>query len=551
MVDILESLKTAQRLKEINNTSVIDKNHNLQDGFIKAAKSNNWTQQMIDKFAELVNQQKGKKNNIIDIAFSTLFKDLVAQPQNYGIKPLTGENLNIANRVIKNPYTASQGVKSGKNNGRTNPWEVVIKVEPASTELALTAGNQLQTTNVEKALTNVDKNSIQEYNSDETTNKEKTLNNETPKDEKIAYTGQFIIWPLNPLLPGIKDEFDKIVKAVEKYKGYTVIVTSLNKGGDGQFDIGSFNQFKHHKVGVSFGTSEKNSFSVTSWKTFAKYIIDNQTNSKITENHSKLGISLKLLNEGDSNLVDTKTAQVGNSSIKTNVGDIKFNKNIHIVCSPEMETSMKKDGFLDLLKPLGIDINNCIISDPNLSAPKTIEAGKIIFKTFLEYINGKKAGSAAAQDTTDTLTSQKMNESTSLKEADNPQPDTNDWSWENLKVNTGAKEYISGLYSSVKAIKDGLDDGGNPSMASRVFKQIVTEVGKEWGAALTDGADLMMQGIGLGWMMPLIKAGIETQRNEAPNKEYEGLEALVRSEEFKNLTAYFGDPKAFIEKGAN
>jgi hypothetical protein len=197
----------------------------------------------------------------------------------------------------------------------------------------------------------VGEQSIQKYEQPQTpaktTNKEKTLNNETPKDEKIAYTGQFLIWPLNPLLPGIKDEFDKIVKAVEKYKGYTVIVTSLNKGGDGQFDIGSFNQFKHHKVGVSFGTSEKNSFSVTSWKTFAKYIIDNQTNSKITENHSKLGISLKLLNEGDSNLIDTKTAQVGNSSIKTNVGGIKFNKNIHIVCSPEMETSMKKDGFLD------------------------------------------------------------------------------------------------------------------------------------------------------------------------------------------------------------
>ena len=547
MVDILESLKTAQRLKEINNTNVIDKNHNLQDGFIKAAKSNFWTQQMIDKFAELVNQQKGKKNNIIDIAFSTLFKDLIAQPQNYGIKPLTGESLNIANRVIKNPYTASQGAKSGKKNGRTNPWEVVIKVEPTSTELALTAGNQLQTTNVENALTNVDEKSIQEYNGDS----QEKLNNEVPEDEKIAYTGQFLIWPLNPLLPGIKDEFDRVVKAIEKYKGHTVIVTSLNKGGDGQFDIGSFNQFKHHKVGVSFGTSEKNSISVTSWKTFAKYIIDNQTSSKVTENHSKLDISLKLLNEGDSNLVDTKTAQVGNSSIKTNVGNTKFNKNIRIVCSPEMETSMKKDGFLDLLKPLGIDTNNCIIRDPNLSTPKTIEAGKIIFKTFLEYINGKKAGSAAAQDTADTLTSQKMNESANLKEAGNPQPDTNDWSWENLKVNTGAKEYINGLYGSVKAIKDGLDDGGNPSMASRVFKQVVTEVGKEWGAALTDGADFMMQGIGLGWMMPLIKAGIETQRKEAPNKEYEGLEALVRSEEFKNLTVYFGDPKAFIEKGTN
>ncbi len=430
----------------------------------------------------------------------------------------------------------------------------------------------------------VGEQSIQQYKQPQppakTTNtnkEEKTLNNETPEDEKIAYTGQFLIWPLNPLLPGIKDEFDKIVKAVEKYKGYTVIVTSLNKGGDGQFDIGSFNQFKHHKVGVSFGTSEKNSFSVTSWKTFAKYIIDNQTSSKITEDYSKLSLSLKLLNEGDSNLVDTKTAQVGNSSIKTNVGGTKFNKNIHIVCSNEMVASMNKDGFFGLLKPLGIDAN-CVTIDPDLSTPKTIEAGKIIFKTFLEYINGKKAGSAAAQDTIDTLTSQKMNESANLigndnsglligvddpshiktdNNANSQQSDTDtntntdDWSWENLKVNTGAKEYISGLYGSVKAIKDGLDDGGNPSMASRIFKQVVTEVGKEWGAALTDGADFMMQGLGLGWMMPLIKAGIETQRKEASNKEYEGLEALVRSEEFKNLTAYFGDPKAFIEKGAN
>ena len=521
----------------------------------------NWTPQMISKFDSMIKEAglTKSKNGLTEQIFKTFckvlrdfYKEVQSNPQQYGVSidnrqsfVDTKDEQEFFNFLQKDPPF---------NNSKDYLKSFLFNIKP-SANLAISPQQKQLIVQQTKELAqqmNKDLENIEQPQPPANTNDDQEkLNNEAPEDEKVAYTGQFLIWPLNPRLPGIRDEFDRVVKAIEKYKGYTVIVTSLNKGGDGQFDIGSFNQFKHHKTGVSFGTSEKNSISVTSWKTFAKYIIDNQTSSKITESHSKLDLSLKLLNEGDSNIVDTKTAQVGDSKIKTNVGDIKFNKNIHIVCSPEMETSMKKDGFLDLLKPLEIDVNNCIVRDPNLSTPKTVEAGKIIFKTFLEYINGKKAGSAAVQDTADTLTSQKMNESTSLKEADNPQPDTDDWSWENLKVNTGAKEYINGLYSSVKAIKDGLDDGGNPSMASRIFKQIVTEVGKEWGAALTDGADFMMQGLGLGWMMPLIKAGIETQRNEAPNKEFEGLEALVRSEEFKNLTAYFGDPKAFIEKGAN
>ena len=93
-----------------------------------------------------------------------------------------------------------------------------------------------------------------------------------------------------------------------------------------------------------------------------------------------------------------------------------------------------------------------------------------------------------------------------------------------------------------------LDDGGNPSMASRVLKQIATEIGKDWGAALTDGLDLTLQGVGLGWMMPLMKAGAEKLRNEQKNHEYEGLEALVRSNEFQTIAnKYFGNQRDFIE----
>jgi len=527
MVDILESLKTAQRLKEINNTSVIDKNHNLQDGFIKAAKSSNWTQQMIDKFAELVNQQKGKKNNIIDIAFSTLFKDLVAQPQNYGIKPLTGESLNIANRVIKNPYTASQGVKSGKNNGRTNPWEVVIKVEPASTELALTAGNQLQTTNVEKALTNVDKNSIQEYNSDETTN----------KASNIDINKGLIIWPLNPFLPNLQ-KTDAIINELKKpiYQGCTIITTSINKGGDGHFDLNSYVECLHHRKGTALiNHFNENVPTITSWKTFAVLIAQ-----KIKETIAIKNLRTFALKEANEEGVETVSPSAGVSKFNTSLHNANIGKGvITIYCSTEVYNQ------LGPIKEMLWENNKIKISPQIVKAfddPELGPAGKEIFNTFLEYINGKKTGSAAAQDTQDTKTSQKINES-HLKEDIEI-----DWSWESIKANSGAKQYITRLFSAVEAIKDGLDDGGNPSMASRVMKQVVTEVGKEWGAALTDGADFMMQGIGLGWMMPLIKAGIDKRREEAGKHEYEGLEALVRSTEFQAIAnKYFGNQRDFIE----
>lgn len=530
MVDILESLKTAQRLKEINNTNVIDKNHNLQDGFIKAAKSNYWTQQMIDKFAELVNQQKGKKNNIIDIAFSTLFKDLIAQPQNYGIKPLTGESLSIANRVIKNPYTASQGVKSGKKNNRTNPWEVVIKVEPASTELALTAGNQLQTTNVENALTNVDEKSIQEYDGDSQSD------GTTNKANNVDINKGFIIWPLNPFLPKLQ-KTDAIINELKKpiYQNCTVVTTSINKGGDGHFDLNSFVDCLHHRKGTALiNHFDENTPTITSWKTFAMLIAQNR---KVEETATVKNFRTFALKEANEEGVDNVSSNAGTSKFNTSLNGASIGKGvITIYCSTEVYNQ------LGPIKKMLWENNKIKIEPQKVEAfddPELGPAGKEIFNIFLEYINGKKAGSAAAQDTQDTQTSQKINESQEIIE---------DWSWESIKANSGAKQYITRLFSAVEAIKDGLDDGGNPSMASRVMKQVATEVGKEWGAALTDGADFMMQGLGLGWMMPLIKAGIDKRREEAGKHEYEGLEALVRSTEFQTIAnKYFGNQRDFIE----
>ena len=367
MVDILESLTIANRLKEDARAEYV----NTPKSFLAKLRELQWTQKMIDELSNMLKTapkvQNAHKNKDKEASATADFEILrnfytkVSQtPAEYGI---TGFNLSEANS--KQLYN---DVMSGKSlRGFIKHLVPVTPMQLPATTPGTAVIEQLPKENTPALINDAKQIIVADQDSSD-----ETLNNETPEDEKVAYTGQFLIWPLNPLLPGIKDEFDKVVKAVEKYKGYTVIVTSLNKGGDGQFDIGSFDQFKHHKAGVSFGTSEKNSISVTSWKTFAKYIIDNQTESKITESHTKLSVSLKLLNEGDSSLIDTKTAQFGDSRIKTKVGDTKFSKNIHIVCSPEVQASMEKDGFFGMLKPLGIDEKNCIIPDSDLSTPKTI-----------------------------------------------------------------------------------------------------------------------------------------------------------------------------------
>lgn len=359
----------------------------------------------------------------------------------------------------------------------------------------------------------------------------------TNKASNIDINKGFIIWPLNPFLPNLQ-KTDTIINELKKpiYQNCTVITTSINKGGDGHFDLNSFIECLHHRKGTALiNHFNKEVPTITSWKTFAMLVAQ-----KIKETTTVKNLRTFALKEANEEGVETAPSNAGVSKFNTSLNGASIGKGaITIYCSTEVYNQ------LGPIKKMLWENNKIEIEPQRVEAfddPELGSAGKEIFNTFLEYINGKKTGSAAAQDTQDTQTSQKINES-HLKEDIEV-----DWSWESIKANSGAKQYITRLFSAVEAIKDGLDDGGNPSMASRVMKQVATEVGKEWGAALTDGADFMLQGVGLGWMMPLIKAGIDKRREEADKHEYEGLEALIRSTEFQTIAnKYFGNQRDFIE----
>ena len=424
-------------------------------------------------------------------------------------------------------------------------------------------------------------------------------NNQQQNDKELPQLTEgminYFLFSANPFLPGVSstqaicNEYKKLPNECNP-----IIIVS-NSGGDGAFDINCFASFKNHKFGASFPAKDDSATVLTSFKTFAKIILDkiggnnngekqqsspetSSSQSQQTEiqdsgggvpatiNESTRNRMLnKILREGDSN--QTLEGK-GGSAAQTIKGANKFgNNNVNLshgikiyTDSYYLEKLNKTSEFSKILNiewkddttgTFGPNKTPIILDTKTLSginADSVRKAGTEIFQSILEYINGKKSGTASARGTADTVKSQKMNESTLLKEGDDGENHTSgDWSWENIKVNQGAKQYLSRLYGSVEAIKKGLDDGGNPSMISRIGKRIASEIGKTFGSALTDGADLMMQGFGLGWMMPLIKAGIEEFQKENDNKQYEGIEAWVRDPSFAKISQYFGNPKDFIE----
>lgn len=551
MVDIINSLKVANRLKEINGGAILGSNNILKiDIFTKNAKAHNWTDQMINRFCELVKTfQNKKRNDCVDMSFATLFSEIIADPTSFGIKPLTGETLKYAQGIAKNASMATRGVISRshvKEALGASPWDIFINVEPIE---------------------------------------QKPESNTIIKEPD--FSKGILIFPLNPFFPGLA-ETQNIAKYIEtKYKGFNIINCVLNKGGDGKFSYSAIETYKQHRLGVN--SSLRNIGCITSLKTFAKILIEKSNADNAQTLQSIRGsidksllprnriIEKALLNEDGTAFTQVGVGGQSDFSKETQFSgqlstDENGKKSISIICSPEYDSMIRNGEFLKILDEANITVN--IYTDNNLKTDSISSNGKKVFNAILQYVNGKKFLSAEKRDTEDLQKSQNSlnNNDASINPSDakvgeDSENITNvgdtrlgdandkesiDWSWDNIKANGGAKFYVNKLYSDVEAIKKGVDDGGNPSQIAKLTKQIFAEVGKEWAAALTDAADFGLEGIGLGWIMPLIKKGSETLRNEKNNKKYEGVEAFVRDSLFrKNIAPILGNSREFIEPATN
>ena len=491
----------------------------------------------------------------------------------------------------------------------------IKKIQEADTNIQV-SGTREVSTNVKNNTTANNNNSTEEQeNKNETEGQEKK-----PKEPEVQKSNIYVIWPLNPFLPGVS-ETEKLIGEMKGLgNSLNIITTCINKGGDGHFDMGSLSAFKYHSLGASISNiNTSNEKTVTSWDSLAKDLVDNNINNnkKPPQRENYIGRNKKLdfiLNEANDANFQTEgkgdaTTNAGTSSRGSGLDGIVDTSKITIYCTPSVKAQIDGSNFHKILQDAGITLkegtNIKTFSTDNTEIGK---AGTEIFQMLLNYSNGTKGGSAGKRNTKDTIASQKVNESV-LHEADtmtalstqiasnpavangtvanrgttspanrgssevannsngnnNGNNDNNknnsssssngggnsgsgDWSWESIKANQGAKDFISSLNGAVGAVKKGLDDGGNPSMFTRIAKNEMAEIAKPLAAAATDAADFMLEGLGLGFIMPLVKSGIEEFKKEKDNKKYEGLEALIRDSNFQKLTHYFGDPKQFIER---
>lgn len=474
-----------------------------------------------------------------------------------------------------------------------------------------------QVSGTREVSTYVKNNTTANNNSTEEQENKNETENQKPKEPEVQKSNIYVIWPLNPFLPGVS-ETEKLIGEIKGLgNSLNIITTCINKGGDGHFDMGSLIAFKYHSLGASISNiNTSNEKTVTSWDSLAKDLVDTNINNnkKPQQKENYIGRNKKLdfiLHEANDANFQTEgkgdaATSAGASSRGSGLSGIVDTSKIIIYCTPSVKAQIDGSNFHKILQDAGITLkegtNIKTFSTDNTEIGK---AGTEIFQMLLNYSNGTKGGSAGKRNTKDTIASQKVNESV-LHEADtmtalstqvasnpavangtitnrgttspanrgssevannsngnnNGNNDKNnsssssngggnsggDWSWESIKANQGAKDFISNLNGAVGAVKKGLDDGGNPSMFTRIAKNEMAEIAKPLAAAATDAADLMLEGLGLGFIMPLVKSGIEEFKKEKDNKKYEGLEALVRDSNFQKLTHYFGDPKQFIER---
>lgn len=369
------------------------------------------------------------------------------------------------------------------------------------------------------------------------------IDNTSNNSNDVDITKGFLIWPANPYLNinGITGENIKVAENLIKTGSVApenIFIYVPKKGADGDFNFNCINMYLNSKLGLSSNLGLKNYKIITSIPTFVQCC---KPENNIKEYKTIINKS-KQLYEDDS--VKVMSSNDSMHSAATNAVIKSVNK-ATIYCTPRIASYFNKDKKLFDEIGLSIEINSSIFKDDTIA----LSQGQQIFKDILSYENGTKAFSASKTDTKDTLTSINKQKESVLFNKLLKENNSNLWTWDNIKANLGAKQFIQYEFADVETIKKGLSDGGNPNKLVSVIKSIFTEYGKVLGAALGDAADLALESWGLGWLGPAIKAAGNAYR-KAP-EEYEGIEAFVRSNNSKSLFDAAEEPDFYIEKAKN
>lgn len=368
---------------------------------------------------------------------------------------------------------------------------------------------------------------------------------------KINNNGDILIWPGNPFLLGSKECMQNIAAAEALLaKGLVVpnnvIIFIPRSGADGDFETTCITNYLHTKEGLNSKLKDKDFAVISNIKTlaFQKKQQTNESFSPQERMRQKLfeEEGVKQGNAGQvENIVNTKdTSQVG----------IEFGMNSaqrKIYCTQRIFNEITK------ANPASLGLNIVPTLIPGCVDDKSYTSlGKQIFNDILTFIKGNKSGSKSAEDKSTAVASMSKqqeshyfndNKMFHLTEGTNPPG----WNWDEIKTNNAVKSYLKNVFADVETMQKGFNDGGNPKTSHNIIKGVLAEIGKYYGAALTDGADMMLEGFGLGFMMPLVKRGMDELKKSKENPHTEGLEAFIESDKSTSLIQSSGDATHYID----
>ena len=387
----------------------------------------------------------------------------------------------------------------------------------AEIQNAIAANIVINTFNIDQA--------IQELNSEGETN---NVSNET---------NHLIIWPANPFLPGLGTKEAEAAEAIiNQYKisSSKIFTYCPNNGESGLWGMSSVSQFGHHKSCKSnvLKGSQHNDDVITSPESLALTLLESYSNQN-GGGSTSASVQESILRE------DEENGQLTNAKI-----NIVWSEPIYIHCNSLVAKDFQN--LSQILQERGgsfKDANGNVISNIRVEIKSdlpdngaTLNYGVQIYNDICKYIDsGYKAG-------------QQKQQSTENGEAVNP---NSHWTWDEIKGNKAAQQYITAVFTDIKACKNRvLQKDGVAKKAGNICKGIKDDITKQWGTFFGAAFKSVAQLSGFGFVANIIQKGLEELNKEKENKEDDNFfKQFFNSKYSSTLKKCAGNINDFIEWG--
>ena len=360
------------------------------------------------------------------------------------------------------------------------------------------------------------------------------LNTEGETNNASNETNHLIIWPANPFLPGLGTKEAEAAEAIiNQYKisSSKIFTYCPNNGESGMWGMSSVSQFGHHKSCKSnvLKGSQHNDDVITSPESLALTLLESYSN----QSGGQTQVQESILRE------DEENGQLTNAKI-----NINWSEPIYIHCNNLVAKDFQN--LAQILQERGgssKDVNGNAISNIRIEIKPdlpdngaTLNYGVQIYNDICKYIDsGYKLRRQEQQPIEDG-------------EAANP---NSHWTWEEIKGNKAAQQYITAVFTDIKACKNRvLQKDGVAKKARNVCKGIKDEITKQWGTFFGAAFKGVAQLSGFGFVANIIQKGLEELNKEKEDKEGDNFfKQFFNSKYSSTLKKCAGNINDFIEWG--